>query len=67
MKEYTDALARIKWAIKNSNKTQVELAKHLGRTPTYISQILSDKSKMSLEEFFKIAAWLDIEPHNLVN
>lgn len=67
MKEYTDALARIKWLIKEQGKTQTQLAKKLDRTPTYVSQILSDKSKMSLEEFFKIAAWLDTKPHNLVN
>lgn len=67
MKMYTDALARIKWLIKEQGKTQTQLAKKLDRTPTYVSQILSDKSKMSLEEFFEIAKWLEQKPQDLIS
>lgn len=66
MKNHENALARIKWVIKDKGKTQRELAEHLGRTPTYVTHALSNSGNLKFKEFIEIADWLNIDPKDLL-
>ena len=56
-----DITERIKSLLAQRKATQVELADHLGCSPSYLSNLLNKKKRMNLEMLEKTSAFFGME------
>jgi DNA-binding Xre family transcriptional regulator len=53
-------------ALRHLNKRRTEMAQIIGVKPTTVNSKFANQSRWSLDEILKIAAWLDVQPFDLV-
>jgi hypothetical protein len=65
--DYRSAIAAIKSARENEGISQRELARRLGKHPSFVNKTEQFERRLDILEFIAIAKALDIAPANLLN